>query len=94
MLAGMESATRDSLKGKTQPEQEGRCVSVEKDWVEMPQTEIPDEVQQVELPEIGETTPHPKPDSPLAAGAGAGQAEGQGGGNDRPIGFVASPQQE
>ncbi|WP_400162568.1 hypothetical protein ACAF76_002985 [Brevibacillus sp. TJ4] len=39
---------------------------MEKDMVEMPQIEIPDEVRQVEIPEIGETTPHPKPESPLA----------------------------
>ncbi|MFD2370481.1 hypothetical protein ACFSO0_11115 [Brevibacillus sp. GCM10020057] len=67
---------------------------MEKDWVEMPQTEIPDEVRQVEIPEIGETTPHPKPDSPLAAGRASGQAEGQAAESGRPIGFVASPKQE
>ncbi|MGQ7279291.1 hypothetical protein ACT91Q_15085 [Brevibacillus thermoruber] len=51
---------------------------MEKDIVEIPQVDIPDEVTQVELPEIGETTPHPKPGSPLAS---AGDAE-------RPIGFT------
>ncbi len=38
---------------------------MEKDWIEIAQPEIPDEVRQVELPEIGETTPHPKPEGPL-----------------------------
>ncbi|MFG0211664.1 hypothetical protein ACFU8X_01075 [Brevibacillus porteri] len=40
---------------------------MENDMVEMPQIHIPDEVTQVDRPEIGETTPHPKPDSPLAS---------------------------
>jgi hypothetical protein len=44
---------------------------------EMPQPEIPDEVRQVDLPEIGETTPHPQPDSPQAASNETGHAEGQ-----------------
>ncbi|USG66687.1 hypothetical protein NDK47_05150 [Brevibacillus ruminantium] len=37
---------------------------MEKDLIEIPPINIPDEIRQVELPEIGETTPHPKPDSP------------------------------
>ncbi|QDS38249.1 hypothetical protein [Brevibacillus brevis] len=40
---------------------------MENDMVEIPQIHIPDEVTQVDRPEIGETTPHPKPDSPLAS---------------------------
>jgi hypothetical protein len=51
---------------------------MEKEIVEIPQVDIPDEFTQVEIPEIGETTPHPKPDSPLAT---AGEAE-------QPIGFT------
>lgn len=41
---------------------------MDNDMVEIPQIHIPDEVTQVDRPEIGETTPHPKPDSPLASG--------------------------
>jgi hypothetical protein len=37
-----------------------------KEFTEMPQVDIPDEVTQIDLPEIGETTPHPKPESPQA----------------------------
>jgi len=33
---------------------------------EIPQIDIPDEVTQVDLPEIGETTPHPDVTSPQA----------------------------
>ncbi|MGN7469511.1 hypothetical protein [Brevibacillus sp. SAFN-007a] len=52
-----------------------------KEIVEIPQTDIPDEVRQVDLPEIGETTPHPKPESPLAShGRDSGETAG-------PIGF-------
>ena len=74
---------------KTQQEKEGSCVNVENDLKEIPQTEIPDEVRQVDVPEIGETTPHPKPESPLATGETAGRAETvQDGESDRPIGFA------
>jgi len=41
----------------------------ERDWIEIPQVDIPDEVTQVDRPEIGETTPHPSPQSPQAAGS-------------------------
>ncbi|QQE75118.1 hypothetical protein KDJ56_04075 [Brevibacillus composti] len=37
---------------------------MKKDLIEIPPIHIPDEVRQVDLPEIGETTPHPEPDSP------------------------------
>lgn len=60
---------------------------MEKDWVEMPQPDIPDEVRQVDLPEIGETTPHPKPESPVASsgtGDGAGEIK-----TDRHVGFLS-----
>ncbi|MGZ0050777.1 hypothetical protein [Brevibacillus gelatini] len=62
---------------------------MEKDIVEIPQTDIPDEVRQVDLPEIGVTTPHPKPESPLASGGGE-QAAGERGTGDAagPIGFL------
>ncbi|EJL40038.1 hypothetical protein BAG01nite_44430 [Brevibacillus agri] len=62
---------------------------MEKEIVEIPQTDIPDEVRQVDLPEIGETTPHPKPESPLASGAGE-QSVGERGTGDAtgPIGFL------
>ncbi|MEJ8547819.1 hypothetical protein [Brevibacillus borstelensis] len=52
---------------------------MEKDLIEIPQIDIPDEIRQVELPEIGETTPHPKPDSPSV----------QTGENGRSIGFLS-----
>ncbi|KQL46252.1 hypothetical protein AN963_14880 [Brevibacillus choshinensis] len=62
---------------------------MENDQIEMPQIEIPDEVRQVEIPEIGETTPHPKPDSPLASSDTAGHAEGEAtGAVIQHIGFV------
>jgi hypothetical protein len=54
---------------------------MEKPFIEIPQIDIPDEVTQVDLPEIGETTPHPKPDSPLAEG----NTEGE---NHRRAGFI------
>lgn len=41
---------------------------MEKPLIEIPQVEIPDEVTQVDLPEIGETTPHPTPTSPQVEG--------------------------
>lgn len=40
---------------------------MDNDMVEIPQIDIPDEVTQIDRPEIGESTPHPKPDSPLAS---------------------------
>ncbi|MDF2682413.1 MAG: hypothetical protein K0R47_3603 [Brevibacillus sp.] len=62
---------------------------MEKDQIEMPQIEIPDEVRQVELPEIGETTPHPKPESPQASNDSAVHAEGEATGDViQHIGFV------
>lgn len=62
---------------------------MENDRIEIPQTEIPDEVRQVEIPEIGETTPHPQPDSPQATGNTAGRAEGEAAGeSSSPIGFI------
>ncbi|HBZ79733.1 MULTISPECIES: hypothetical protein [Brevibacillus] len=62
---------------------------MEKDFVEIPQPDIPDEVRQVDLPEITETTPHPKPESPQAAKVVAGQATGEQGSGEatEPIGF-------
>lgn len=80
------------IKGNTNlgRERKGVNMNMENDLVEMPQTEIPDEVRQVELPEIGETTPHPKPESPLAGNESTGHTEsGSAGENDRPIGFVS-----
>jgi hypothetical protein len=41
---------------------------MEKPYVEIPQIDIPDEVTQVDRPEIGETTPHPTPASPQVEG--------------------------
>lgn len=41
---------------------------MEKSFVEIPQVEIPDEFTQIDLPEIGETTPHPEPTSPQDQG--------------------------
>ncbi|NGQ95183.1 hypothetical protein G3578_08380 [Brevibacillus sp. SYP-B805] len=37
-----------------------------REFTEIPQVDIPDEITRVDLPEIGETTPHPRPDSPQA----------------------------
>jgi hypothetical protein len=54
---------------------------MEKPLIEISPIDIPDEVTQVDLPEIGETTPHPKPDSPLAEG----NTEGE---NNRRAGFI------
>ncbi|MFY0544366.1 hypothetical protein [Brevibacillus sp. H7] len=39
---------------------------MERELIEIPQVDIPDEVTQVDRPEIGETTPHPDPTSPQA----------------------------
>ncbi|MFM1653143.1 hypothetical protein ACI7RC_13690 [Brevibacillus sp. B_LB10_24] len=40
---------------------------MEKPIPEIPQVDVPDEFTQVDLPEIGETTPHPQtPDNPQA----------------------------
>ncbi|GAA4713513.1 hypothetical protein [Brevibacillus fulvus] len=39
---------------------------MEKSTIELPEVDIPDEVTQVERPEIGETTIHPEPSSPQA----------------------------
>lgn len=39
-----------------------------KENTELPQVDIPDEVTQVDLPEISENTPHPSPVSPQASG--------------------------
>jgi hypothetical protein len=62
---------------------------MEKDLVEIPQIEIPDEVRQVDLPEIGETTPHPKPESPVASyGTAEGAGDGQTGESKANIGFL------
>ncbi len=56
---------------------------------EMPQPEIPDEVRQVDMPEIGETTPHPKPESPQAMSEAVGHAEGEATGHViHHIGFI------
>ncbi|CAM5782011.1 hypothetical protein I532_21725 [Brevibacillus borstelensis AK1] len=52
---------------------------VEKDLIEIPHIDIPDEIRQVDLPEIGETTPHPKPSSPSV----------QTGETERSVGFLA-----
>ncbi|WNC14138.1 hypothetical protein [Brevibacillus brevis] len=58
------------------------------DRIEIPQIEVPDEVRQVDLPEIGETTPHPKPDSPQAERGSASYVEGDAAQeSERPIGF-------
>ncbi|MGG1660669.1 hypothetical protein [Brevibacillus sp. NRS-1366] len=62
---------------------------MEKDWVEISQPEIPDEVRQVEIPEIGETTPHPKPESPVASNGEAGSTEGGAGESTEQIGFIS-----
>lgn len=62
---------------------------MEKDWVEISQPEIPDEVRQVELPEIGETTPHPKPESPRASHGEAAPAENGAGESSEQIGFIS-----
>ena len=62
---------------------------MEKDWIEIAQPEIPDEVRQVELPEIGETTPHPKPESPIASNEKATVAEGGAGESTEQIGFIS-----
>lgn len=62
---------------------------MEKEIVEIPQTDIPDEVRQVDLPEIGVTTPHPKPESPLASDGGEQVAgERVTGDTAGPIGFL------
>lgn len=50
---------------------------MEKPFTEIPQVDIPDEVRQIDLPEIGETTPHPAPTSPQAIAGGTGQTEGK-----------------
>lgn len=52
---------------------------MEKPLIEIPQVDIPDEFTQVDLPEIGETTPHPQPTSPQAEGMASSAG---------PIGFV------
>ena len=57
--------------------------------VEMPQIEIPDEIRQTEIPEIEETTPHPKPESPLADYGTNGAAEPSDGNGDEKIGFFS-----
>lgn len=62
---------------------------MEKDWVEISQPEIPDEVRQVELPEIGETTPHPKPESPLASHGETASTENGAGEPSEQIGFIS-----
>lgn len=62
---------------------------MEKDWIEIQSPEIPDEVRQVELPEIGETTPHPKPESPQASHGSSTVTEGGGTGSTEKIGFIS-----
>jgi hypothetical protein len=56
---------------------------MERPFIEIPQVDIPDEVTQVDMPEIGETTPHPKPASPQA------DMPTSSGGSSRPIGFTS-----
>lgn len=55
-----------------------------REYTEIPQVDIPDEVTQVELPEIVENTPHPDPTSPQASGSGQSRKAGA-------IGFVKKP---
>ncbi|GED68868.1 hypothetical protein BRE01_25700 [Brevibacillus reuszeri] len=62
---------------------------MEKDWIEIQQPQIPDEVRQVELPEIGETTPHPKPESPQASQGSTTVSEGEGSSSTEKIGFIS-----
>ncbi|MCM3144197.1 hypothetical protein [Brevibacillus sp. MER 51] len=63
---------------------------MENDMVEIPQIHIPDEVTQVDRPEIGETTPHPKPDSPLASIGTADPASDSGSNeSSERIGFIS-----
>lgn len=84
---GMRGSRQGKDKGDIQAKSRKGTSRMDKDWIELPQTEIPDEVRQVDLPEIGETTPHPKPDSPqAAAGTTAGQETGQ---KETPIGFLS-----
>ncbi|MFF0829106.1 hypothetical protein ACFYU8_19740 [Brevibacillus sp. NPDC003359] len=63
---------------------------MENDMLEIPQIHIPDEVTQVDRPEIGETTPHPKPDSPLASSGTAEPASDNGSKeSSERIGFIS-----
>ncbi len=59
---------------------------MEREIQEVPQVDVPDEITQVDLPEIGETTPHPRVPDPQASQRGA--AVGSEGGSTEPIGFV------
>jgi hypothetical protein len=61
---------------------------MDREVVEMPVIEIPDEVRQVDRPEIGETTPHPKPDSPLATYPTTESRDEEDSGGER-IGFFS-----
>ena len=85
---GVHGKARSGQPIKAKSREKGRRFRMEKDFVEIPQPDIPDEVRQVDLPEITETTPHPKPESPQAA-TGVGQATGEQGSDETtgPIGF-------
>jgi|GEM_PF-2305510 hypothetical protein len=57
--------------------------------VEMPPIEVPDEIGHTETTEIGGTTPHPKPDSPLAvSGSNGTSAPTSGMKRDGKIGYL------
>jgi hypothetical protein len=86
---GVHGKARSGQPIKAKSREKGRRFRMEKDFVEIPQPDIPDEVRQVDLPEITETTPHPKPESPQAAKVVAGQATGEQGSGEatEPIGF-------
>lgn len=91
----MEKRDTDSLSiWRTYPpakrEQKGGVHAMENDMVEIPQIHIPDEVTQVDRPEIGETTPHPKPESPLAS-SGTAELDSESDSNESSerIGFIS-----
>lgn len=62
---------------------------MDQDIVEMPQIDIPDEIRQADVPEIEETTPHPKPESPLATYSSYGKTETDDRGEGERIGFFS-----
>jgi len=75
-------AGEGTLPGRASVLSEKGGPSMEKPFVEIPQVDIPDEVTQVDLPEIVETTPHPQPTSPQAS------VTAESGNDSRPIGFT------